>query len=55
LPGRFAKNWVGAAEEVRFKDNFICGRSDTDRIAFGDAMRQMWQMQQFPFALAPTR
>ena len=39
-----------AAEEVRFKDNFICGRSDTDRIAFDDAMRQMWQMQQFPFA-----
>ncbi len=39
-----------AAEEVRFKNNFICGRSDTDRIAFDDAMRQMWQMQQFPFA-----
>ena len=38
------------AGEVRFKDNFICGRSDTDRIAFDDAMRQMWQMQQFPFA-----
>jgi CO/xanthine dehydrogenase Mo-binding subunit len=40
-----------AAEEVRFKGNFICGRSDTDRIAFDDAMRQMWQMQKFPFAL----
>ncbi|MGO8838046.1 MAG: xanthine dehydrogenase family protein molybdopterin-binding subunit [Limisphaerales bacterium] len=39
------------AEEVRFKDNSICGRSDSDRIAFADAMRQMWQMQQFPFAL----
>jgi CO/xanthine dehydrogenase Mo-binding subunit len=39
------------AEEVRFKNNFICGRSDTDRIAFDDAMRQMWQMQKFPFAL----
>ncbi len=38
-------------DEVRFKDNFICGRSHTDRIAFDDAMRQMWQMQQFPFAL----
>ena len=25
--------------------------TDTDRIAFADAMRQMWQMQQFPFAL----
>jgi CO/xanthine dehydrogenase Mo-binding subunit len=40
-----------AADEVRFKDNFICGKSDTDRIAFADAMRQMWQMQKFPFAL----
>jgi CO/xanthine dehydrogenase Mo-binding subunit len=40
-----------AVDEVRFKDNFICGRSDTDRIAFADAMRQMWQMQKFPFAL----
>ena len=39
-----------AAEEVRFKNNFICGKTDTDRIAFDDAMRQMWQMQQFPFA-----
>ncbi len=38
-------------DEVRFKDNFICGRSDTERIAFDDAMRQMWQMQNFPFAL----
>jgi CO/xanthine dehydrogenase Mo-binding subunit len=40
-----------AADEVRFKDNFICGRSDTDRIAFADAMRQMWAMQNFPFTL----
>jgi CO/xanthine dehydrogenase Mo-binding subunit len=40
-----------ATDEVRFKDNFICGKSDADRIAFDDAMRQMWQMQKFPFAL----
>lgn len=40
-----------AAEEVRFKDNFICGKSDADRIAFANAMRQMWAMQKFPFAL----
>jgi CO/xanthine dehydrogenase Mo-binding subunit len=39
------------AEEVRFENNFIYGKSDTDCIAFADAMRQMWQMQQFPFAL----
>jgi len=39
-----------APDEVRFKDNFIIGRSDTDRIAFADAMREMWLMQRFPFA-----
>ena len=39
-----------AANEVRFKDNFIVGRSDADRIAFADAMREMWLMQKFPFA-----
>jgi CO/xanthine dehydrogenase Mo-binding subunit len=38
-------------DEVRFRDNFISGKSDSDRIAFADAMRQMWQMQNFPFAL----
>jgi len=35
---------------VRFANNFIVGRSDTDRIAFADAMREMWLMQRFPFA-----
>jgi CO/xanthine dehydrogenase Mo-binding subunit len=40
-----------AAEEVRFNNNYIIGRSDSDRIAFADAMRQMWAMQKFPFAL----
>jgi CO/xanthine dehydrogenase Mo-binding subunit len=40
-----------AAEEVRFKNNFIYGKSDGEHIAFADAMRQMWQMQRFPFAL----
>ncbi len=40
-----------APDEVRFKANFICGRSDTGRITFDDAMREMWQMQKFPFAL----
>jgi len=40
-----------SADEVRFKNNFVCGKSDTDRIAFADAMRQMWAMQKFPFAL----
>ena len=40
-----------AADGVRFKDGFICGKSDADRIAFADAMRQMWAMQKFPFAL----
>jgi CO/xanthine dehydrogenase Mo-binding subunit len=40
-----------AAEEVRFKNNFICGKTDREQIAFDDAMRQMWQMQRFPFAL----
>jgi CO/xanthine dehydrogenase Mo-binding subunit len=51
IAGAFCEKLGCAAEEVRFKNNFICGRSDTDRIAFADAMRQMWQMQQFPFAL----
>jgi CO/xanthine dehydrogenase Mo-binding subunit len=39
-----------APDEVRFKNNFICGKTDRDRIAFGDAMWQTWQMQRFPFA-----
>ncbi|HTY88644.1 MAG TPA: xanthine dehydrogenase family protein molybdopterin-binding subunit, partial [Candidatus Acidoferrum sp.] len=38
------------ADEIRFKDNFILGKSDADRIAFADAMREMWLMQKFPFA-----
>jgi CO/xanthine dehydrogenase Mo-binding subunit len=50
IAGAFCEKLGCTAEEVRFKDNFIYGRSDTDRIAFDDAMRQMWQMQQFPFA-----
>jgi CO/xanthine dehydrogenase Mo-binding subunit len=51
IAGAFCGKLGCTEEEVRFKDNFIYGRSDTDRIAFDDAMRQMWQMQQFPFAL----
>ena len=39
-----------APGEVRFANNFICGKTDGDRIAFADAMREMWLMQQFPFA-----
>jgi CO/xanthine dehydrogenase Mo-binding subunit len=39
------------AEEVRFKDSCICGKSDAEKISFADAMRQMWAMQKFPFAL----
>ena len=35
----FCKKLGCMAEDVRFKDNFICGRSDTERIAFDDAMR----------------
>jgi CO/xanthine dehydrogenase Mo-binding subunit len=50
IAGAFCGKLGCTAEEVRFKDNFIYGRSDTDRIAFDDAMRQMWQMQRFPFA-----
>lgn len=44
-----------AAEEVRFENNFICGTSNNDRIAFADAMRRMWAMQKFPFALGTFR
>jgi len=40
-----------AAGEVQFKDDFIYGKTDQGRIAFDDAMRQMWQLQRFPFAL----
>ena len=39
-----------APGEVRFVNNFICGKADSDRIAFADAMREMWLMQRFPFA-----
>ncbi len=51
IAGAFCGKLGCTADEVRFKNNFIYGRSDTDRIAFDDAMRQMWQMQKFPFAL----
>ena len=42
-------------DEVRFKDNFICGKTDGDRIAFAEAMREMWLMQRFPFAFGVFR
>lgn len=51
IAGAFCEKLHCAPDEVRFKDNFICGKTDRERIAFDDAMRQMWQMQQFPFAL----
>ncbi|HVM46836.1 MAG TPA: xanthine dehydrogenase family protein molybdopterin-binding subunit [Candidatus Acidoferrum sp.] len=38
------------AEEVRFKDNHLHGAGGGKRITFGDAMREMWQKQQFPYA-----
>lgn len=44
-----------APEEVRFENDFIRGRGPGDRIAFGDAMKQMWQMQRFPFAFGVFR
>ena len=50
IAGAFCGKLGCPAEEVRFKNNFICGKTDHGRIAFDDAMRQMWQMQQFPFA-----
>jgi CO/xanthine dehydrogenase Mo-binding subunit len=37
-------------EEVRFDNDFVCGKTNDDRMAFADAMRRMWQMQCFPFA-----
>lgn len=40
-----------AADEVRFAKDFIFGKSDAEKILFADAMRQMWAMQKFPFAL----
>jgi len=51
IAGAFCEKLGCAAEEVRFKNNFICGKTDREQIAFGDGMRQMWQRQQFPFAL----
>ena len=39
------------ADEVRFGKNYISGKTDRDQITFDDAMRQMWAMQKFPFAL----
>ena len=38
-------------DEVRFRDDFVYGKSDAGRIPFAQAMRQMWAMQRFPFAL----
>ncbi len=51
----FCERWGCAAEDVRFENNFIRGKSEAHRIAFGDAMRQMWAMQKFPFALGTFR
>jgi CO/xanthine dehydrogenase Mo-binding subunit len=51
IASAFCERLDCAAEEVRFKDNFIWGREDGRRIAFPDAMREMWRMQRFPFAL----
>jgi CO/xanthine dehydrogenase Mo-binding subunit len=55
LKQKIAAAWCGqlgcTAEEVRFENSFICGRTDRDRVAFDDAMRQLWRMQRFPFAL----
>ena len=39
------------SEEVRFKDNCILGRTDNERMPFGDAMKAMFQSQCFPYAL----
>ncbi|MDR3456551.1 MAG: xanthine dehydrogenase family protein molybdopterin-binding subunit [Verrucomicrobiae bacterium] len=55
IAAAFCKQLGCAADEVRFKDDFIWGRADGARIAFGDAMRQMWQLQQFPFTFATFR
>lgn len=44
-----------APERVRFQDNCILGETDAQRIGFADAMRQMWQMQRFPYALGVFR
>ena len=51
IAAAFCEKLGCTAEEVRFKDNFICGKSDANHIDFADAMRQMWAMQKFPFAL----
>jgi CO/xanthine dehydrogenase Mo-binding subunit len=50
IAGAFCEKLACAVDEVRFKNNFICGKTDHGRIAFDDAMQQMWQMQRFPFA-----
>src|SRR5208337_1096661 len=50
IAGAFCGKLGCAADEVRFKDNSICGKTDADRIAFADAMQEMWLMQKFPFA-----
>jgi CO/xanthine dehydrogenase Mo-binding subunit len=44
-----------AAEQVQFKHNFIFGVDQGKRIAFSEAMRQMWQLQRFPFAFGVFR
>jgi CO/xanthine dehydrogenase Mo-binding subunit len=38
------------AEDVRFKDGCIFGKTDHERIPFGDAMKAMFQSQRFPYA-----
>jgi CO/xanthine dehydrogenase Mo-binding subunit len=50
IAAAFCEKLHCAPDEVRFKNNFIWGKTDGDRVAFADAMREMWQMQQFPFA-----
>jgi len=51
IAGAFFEKLGCTAEEVRFKNNSIYGKTDRERIEFSEAMRQMWQMQRFPFAL----
>ncbi len=51
----FAAELHCAPEEVRFVDNHLLGKEENHALPFAEAMRRMFQQQQFPYALGVYR
>jgi CO/xanthine dehydrogenase Mo-binding subunit len=50
IAGALCEKLQCRAEDVRFKDNCILGKTDREKISFDDAMQAMFQSQRFPYA-----